>query len=82
MGFKISKNYLSGHNGIVLLRVNQFQVHQNAIQATDQGIFLGQESWENQVQANTIYCAPEAGCLTIDAMENVLQSNKVAGNKP
>jgi hypothetical protein len=106
IGFTISKNYLSGHNGIVLLRVSQFQVHQNAMQATDQGILLGQESWENQVQANTIYgvnhagitlepgvvnnqilanrviCASEAGCMTIDAMENVLQSNKVAGNKP
>ena len=78
MGFKISKNYLSGHNGIVLLRVNQFQVHQNAIQATDQGILLGQEAWVNLVQANTIYGVNHAG-ITLDSgvINNQILANRV-----
>jgi hypothetical protein len=104
--FTIKNNYLSGNNGIVLLRDSQFKVRHNAIQATYQGILIGQESWENTVQANTIYgvnaagvtlepgvidnhvlanrviCASEAGCLTVDAPEEVWQSNKITGNKP
>jgi hypothetical protein len=102
----IKNNYLSGFNGIVLLGDSQFKVHNNAIQAIYRGIFIGQESWKNMVQANTIYgvnnagitlepgvidnhvlanrviCAPETGCLTVDAPEEVRQSNKIAGNKP
>jgi hypothetical protein len=106
VGVKINNNYISGTNGIVLLRDSQFQVRHNAIHASYQGILVGQESWENMVQGNTIYgvnyagialepgvidnqilanrviCAQETGCMTVYAMENVLQSNKIAGNKP
>lgn len=106
VGFTIDKNYLSGYNGIVLLRVSQFMVRRNAVQSTNQGILIGQESWENKLQANTIYgvneagirlelgvidnqvvanrviCAPGFECLTVDATEEVWQSNKIAGNKP
>jgi hypothetical protein len=106
VGFTIDKNYLYGINGIVLLRDRQFMVRRNAVQAADQGIFIGQESWENMLQANTIYgvngagirlehgvidnqvvanrviCASGFECLTVDAPEEVWQSNKIAGNKP
>jgi hypothetical protein len=106
VGFTLDKNYLSGYNGIVLLRDSQFMVRRNAVQAVSQGIFIGEESWENMLQANTIYgvheagirlehgvignkvvanrviCAPGFECLTVDAAEEVWQSNKIAGNKP
>jgi hypothetical protein len=105
-GFTIRDNYLSGSNGIVLLRDSQFEVRQNAVQATYQGVRIGQESWENILQGNTIFgvnyagialepgvvnnqiitnrviCASESGCMMIDALEEVLQSNLIVGNKP
>ncbi|HSB67644.1 MAG TPA: NosD domain-containing protein [Anaerolineales bacterium] len=105
-GFTITNNLLSGYNGMVLLRDNQFQVRHNAIRATYQGIFLGQESWENMVQKNTVFgvnyagisleqgvvgnriltnqviCATDTGCRTICATPDVVQGNKIAGNKP
>jgi hypothetical protein len=105
-GVVITKNHLSGNNGIVLRACSQLQVRRNTIQAIYQGIFLGQESWENLVQANTILnvsvagitlepgvignriyanrvmCASGMTCLIVDALPDVAESNKIAGNKP
>ena len=102
----ISNNHLSGNIGIALLQCSQFQVRRNAIQAAYQGVLIGQESWKNRVQANTVLgvsasgialepgvtgnwvlanrvvCAPGASCLTIDALPEVAEVNKIAGNQP
>jgi hypothetical protein len=78
VGFIIDKNYLSGYNGIVLLRDSQFMVRHNAIQAKYQGIFIGQESWENMVQANLIYGVNEAGIrLELGVIDNQVVANRV-----
>ena len=102
----VSNNHLSGFIGISLLQSSQFQVRGNAIQAAYQGVLIGQESWKNRVQANTVLgvsasgialepgvtgnwvlanrvvCAPGASCLTIDALPEVAEVNKIAGNQP
>jgi hypothetical protein len=105
-GVVIAKNHLSGNHGIVLKACSQAQVRHNTIQATYQGVLLGQESWENTVNANTILgvnaagialepgvisnrilanrviCAVGMCCLTVDALPNVVEVNKIAGNYP
>jgi hypothetical protein len=102
----ITNNYLSGNIGIVLMGCSQLQVRRNTIQAMYQGVLLGQESWENLAQANTILgvtiagislehgvvgnrilanrvmCASGMTCLTVEALPDVVESNKIAGNKP
>jgi hypothetical protein len=102
----ISSNHLSGNIGITLLGSSQFQVRRNAIQAAYQGVLIGQESWKNMVQANTVLgvsasgialepgvsgnwvlsnrvvCAPAVSCLTVDALPQVAEVNKIAGNQP
>ena len=105
-GVVITQNHLSARDGIVLLTSSQSQIHRNTIEASFQGILLGQESWENIVQANTILgvsaagimlnpgvvnnrilanrvmCAQGTFCLTVDALPEVAEVNKIAGNKP
>jgi hypothetical protein len=75
--FTIDNNILSGYNGIVLLRDSQFQVCHNAIQAVYQGISIGQESWENTVQGNTVYGVNYAGIT----LEPGVVGNRVLANK-
>ena len=73
----ISSNHVSANTGIVLLQCSQSQVHHNAVQATYQGVLLGQESWNNLAQANTILGVSAAGI----ALEPGVAGNTVAANK-
>jgi hypothetical protein len=73
----IANNYLSGNVGIVLLGCSQFQVRRNAIQATYQGLLLGNESWENMVQTNTILGVSAAGII----LEHGVVSNRILANR-
>lgn len=73
----ITNNYLSGNIGIVLMRCSQLQVRRNTIQATNQGVLLGQEAWENMVQANTVLGVSAAGI----ALEQGVVSNRILANR-
>lgn len=73
----ITNNHLSGNIGIGLLQCSQFQVRRNAIQAAYQGVLLGQESWKNMVQANTILGVSAAGI----ALEPGVTGNWILANR-
>lgn len=73
----ISNNHLSGNIGISLLQCSQSQVRRNSIQAAYQGVLLGQESWKNMVQANTILGVSAAGI----ALEPGVTNNRVLANR-
>jgi nitrous oxidase accessory protein NosD len=76
-GVVITNNHLSGNIGIALWQCSHFQVLRNAIQATYQGVLLGQESWKNLVQANTILGVSAAGI----ALEPGVKINRILENR-
>lgn len=73
----ITSNHLSGKIGIGLLQCSQFRVRRNAIQATYQGVLLGQESRKNMVQANTFLGVSAAGI----ALEPGVTGNWILANR-
>jgi hypothetical protein len=73
----ISNNHLAGNIGVVLLQCSQSQVRRNAIRAVYQGVLLGQESWQNMVQANMILGVSAAGI----ALEPGVNGNRVLVNR-
>jgi hypothetical protein len=74
----ITSNYISGNIGIDLLSCSQMKVRRNTIQAAVQGVRLGQESWENIAQANTILGVSVAGIsLEPGVVDNRIIANRV-----
>lgn len=102
----ITGNHLLGTIGVGLFQGSKNLVRDNAIQAADQGVLLGQETWQNTVRENTILgvtaagialepgtaanrvlsnsvvCALETNCLTVDASPEVAEMNTIVGNRP
>ena len=102
----ITKNHLSGTIAVGIFQGSKNLVRDNAIQAAYQGVLLGQETWQNIVQENTILgmtaagialepgvagnrvlansvlCALEANCLTVDAVPEIEEMNTIFGNRP
>ncbi len=59
----VSGNHISGATGISMQGCDQSQARQNAIQAQQQGLLLGQGATRNIVQANTVIGASLAGVV-------------------
>jgi parallel beta-helix repeat protein len=75
--FKISKNEISGNNGIVVLGSTGFTVKSNRVQAASIGIILGQGASRNTVQANRLSGVRLAGI----AIEPGVRDNRILSNK-
>jgi len=75
--FEISKNDISGNNGIVVLGSTGFTVKSNKVQAASIGIILGQGASRNSVQSNKISGVRLAGI----AMEPGVRDNRILSNK-
>lgn len=73
----VSANHVSGAVGISIAACDQSQVRQNAIQARQQGVLLGQGATRNIVQANTIIGASPAGI----ALQAGVSGNRVLSNR-
>ena len=73
----ISKNDLSGKNGVILLTSFQSEVKSNEIQASSQGIILGQVASKNIIQANKISVISRSGI----ALEPNVTANRILSNK-
>jgi hypothetical protein len=102
----ITNNHLAGTIAVTLLSTSAIQVRRNALQASYQGVLLGQETWgstvqgntilgvsasgialepgvvRNRVLANTVVCANNSACLTVDATPAVARLNTIGGNRP
>lgn len=73
----VSANHVSGAVGISMQGCDQSQARQNAIQARQQGVLLGQGATRNIVQANTITSPTQAGI----ALEPGASGNRVLSNR-
>jgi parallel beta-helix repeat protein len=73
----ITNNQISGYTGISLRDCSQFQVSENIIHASHQGILLVQGSWENMLQMNTILGVSRAGI----ALESGVKDNSILTNR-
>jgi nitrous oxidase accessory protein NosD len=74
---EITKNEITGINGVILLSGSQYQIKNNTIHAQIQGILLGQEAWQNVVQSNRITGVSLAGI----ALEPSITNNRVISNR-
>jgi hypothetical protein len=58
-------------------------VHANTILGVSaSGIALEPGVTGNWVLANRVVCDPRVSCLTVDALPEVAEVNKIAGNQP
>lgn len=74
----INDNHLAGSIGVALMGCSGSQVRRNAIDGGYQGVLLGQESWQNLVQSNTISGVSTAGItLAPGSVRNRVLSNSV-----
>ncbi len=74
----INDNHLAGSIGVALMGCSGSQVRRNAIGGSYQGVLLGQESWQNLVQSNTIIGVSAAGvALEPGSVRNRVLSNSV-----
>ncbi|OGO25541.1 MAG: hypothetical protein A2136_02110 [Chloroflexi bacterium RBG_16_54_11] len=75
----ITNNHLSGSTGISLRECSKFQVIENIIHASHQGIMLVQGSWENLIQRNIILGVSHSGIgLESGVKDNFIVTNRVS----
>ena len=82
---KVRRNTIQAVYQGVLLGQESWEnmVHANAILGVSfAGISLEPGVVDNRIIANRVTCAPEMTCLTVEALPEVAESNKIAGNKP
>jgi nitrous oxidase accessory protein NosD len=82
---KVRENIIhAAFEGIKLLRLAwRNLVELNTILGVSQsGIMLEPGASDNQILSNTITCAPNANCLTIEAIPKVAEQNTITGNLP
>jgi hypothetical protein len=72
----LTNNHISGNTGVTLRQCSETEVYQNIIQASDQGVWLAQESWKNMVQMNTILGVSRSGI----ALESGVTGNQILDN--
>jgi hypothetical protein len=82
---KVQKNILhASDQGIQLIKLSlRNLVQMNSIWDVSQsGIFLEPGVRDNQILDNTVVCAPNISCLTVDATPELAEMNTIDGNRP
>jgi parallel beta-helix repeat protein len=83
--FQVRRNTIQAMNQGVLLRQESWE---NVVQANTilgvsvAGITLEHGVVSNRILANRVMCASGMTCLTVEALQAVVESNKIVGNKP
>lgn len=79
----ISNNQIAGNSGIILRNCDSFQILENKISVSDQGILLGLVSTKNLVQNNSIQNVSRVG-ITLEpgAKDNQILNNVFTCTRP